>query len=48
MYKEMKKDKEISEDDLHKAQEKVQKTTDEYISKIDGVTSQKESEIMEI
>ncbi|MDD3471775.1 MAG: ribosome recycling factor [Desulfomonilaceae bacterium] len=48
MYKEMKKDKEISEDDLHKAQEKVQKTTDEYISKIDGVISQKESEIMEI
>ncbi len=48
LYKEMKKDKEISEDDLHKAQEKVQKTTDEYISKVDGVISQKEAEIMEI
>jgi ribosome recycling factor len=48
MYKEMKKDKEISEDDLHKAQEKVQKTTDEYITKVDGVIGQKEAEIMEI
>lgn len=48
LYKEMKKDKEISEDDLHKAQEKVQKTTDEYIIRVDAVIGQKEAEIMEI
>jgi ribosome recycling factor len=48
LYKEMKKDKEISEDDLHKAQEKVQKTTDEYITRVDAVIGQKEAEIMEI
>ncbi len=48
MYKEMKKEKTLSEDDLHKAQEKVQKTTDEFIAKVDVVIGQKEAEIMEI
>jgi ribosome recycling factor len=46
--KEMKKEKEISEDDLHKAQELVQKTTDQYIAKMDGIIAEKETEIMEI
>ena len=46
--KEMKKEKEISEDDLHKAQELVQKTTDQYIAKMDGIIAEKEAEIMEI
>ncbi len=48
MFKELKKDKEISEDDLHKAQDKVQKTTDEFIVKVDAVLVDKEKEIMEI
>ncbi|MGC8604529.1 MAG: ribosome recycling factor, partial [Desulfomonilaceae bacterium] len=48
LLKDLKKDKEISEDDLHKAQERVQKTTDEFISKVDLVIAEKESEIMEI
>lgn len=48
MLKEMKKAKDISEDDLHKAQERVQKTTDEAIAKVDSIVSEKESEIMEI
>ncbi len=48
MLKDMKKEKLVSEDDLHKAQEKVQKTTDEFITKIDGIVSEKEQEIMEI
>lgn len=48
MFKEMKKEKAISEDDQHKAQEKVQKTTDEFIAKVDVVIGQKEAEIMEI
>jgi ribosome recycling factor len=46
--KEMKKEKEISEDDLHKAQELVQKTTDQYIAKMDSIIAEKEVEIMEI
>jgi ribosome recycling factor len=48
ILKDFKKEKEISEDDLHKAQERVQKTTDDYIAKVDLVTAEKESEIMEI
>lgn len=48
LLKEMKKGKEIAEDDLHKAQERVQKTTDEAIARLDTIVAEKESEIMEI
>lgn len=46
--KTLKKDNEISEDDLFSAQEEVQKVTDRYIQKADEVLSAKEKEIMEI
>jgi ribosome recycling factor len=48
MLKEMKSEKEISEDQMRKVQERVQKTTDEYIAKVDAVAKEKEQEIMEI
>ncbi len=48
MLKEMKKDKEISEDEQRKGQELVQKTTDGFVAKIDSVVAEKEAEIMEI
>ncbi len=48
MLKDLKKDKEISEDDMHKGQERVQKDTDEFIARVDKVISEKEAEIMEI
>jgi ribosome recycling factor len=48
MLKDMKKEKLVSEDDVHKAQEQVQKITDEYIAKVDSVIIAKEAEIMEI
>jgi ribosome recycling factor len=47
LLKELKNEKEISEDDLFKAQEEVQKITDEYIKKVDQITAEKEKEIME-
>ncbi|MBF0496466.1 MAG: ribosome recycling factor [Deltaproteobacteria bacterium] len=47
MLKELKKDKGISEDELFKHQEKVQKLTDGYISQADKVCVDKEKEIME-
>ncbi|WP_028320700.1 ribosome recycling factor [Desulfatiglans anilini] len=47
LLKEMKNEKEISEDEMYRAQEQVQKVTDEFISAIDDVTSAKEKEIME-
>lgn len=45
--KELKNDKEISEDDLFRAQDEVQKVTDEFIKKIDELTAEKEKEIIE-
>jgi ribosome recycling factor len=46
--KSLKKDGDISEDDLYKFQDEVQKLTDKYIQKADGVLAAKEKEIMEI
>ena len=46
--KKMKKDKTISEDDMHKAQDEIQKITDSFIEKADEALKQKENEIMEI
>jgi ribosome recycling factor len=46
--RDMKKEKEITEDDLYRHQEEVQKVTDQYIGKIDEVLKEKETEIMEI
>ncbi|MFP4030510.1 MAG: ribosome recycling factor [Desulfococcaceae bacterium] len=47
MVKELKKESEISEDDAFKAQDEIQKITDEYIGKIDEVQAAKEKEILE-
>jgi ribosome recycling factor len=44
--KELKKDKQISEDEAFKAQDEVQKVTDDYIKKLDGLAAEKEKEIM--
>jgi len=47
MFKELKTEKEISEDDFYRSQDDVQKITDEFIKKIDEITSRKEKEIIE-
>ncbi|MFC1814885.1 ribosome recycling factor [Thermodesulfobacteriota bacterium] len=47
LLKGLKKDSEISEDDTFKAQEQVQKITDEHIKLIDDVYKEKEKEILE-
>ena len=44
--KDLKKDKEISEDDAHRAQDEVQKLTDDFIKKVDAQAAEKEKEIM--
>jgi len=46
--KDLEKEKEISEDDLKKGQEEVQKITDSYIAKVDDILTHKEKEIMEV
>ncbi len=47
MLKELKTEKEISEDALYRSQDDVQKITDEFIKKVDETTAQKEQEIIE-
>ncbi|HEY66576.1 MAG TPA: ribosome recycling factor [Caldilineae bacterium] len=46
--REFEKEKLISEDELHRALEEVQKLTDRYIERVDEVGKAKETEIMEI
>lgn len=46
--KKLEKNGEITEDELRSSTEDVQKLTDEYVAKIDGVTKDKEKEIMEV
>lgn len=46
--KDLKKNNSMSEDELHAAQDEVQKLTDTYIEKTDKVLAVKEKEIMEI
>ena len=48
MLKSMKKDKEISEDDMFRLQEEAQKETDNYIKQIDEIAAGKEKEVMEV
>ncbi|MGB5226242.1 MAG: ribosome recycling factor [Arenicellales bacterium] len=46
--KELLKDKDISEDDEHRAEEQVQKLTDSHVAIIDTLLKEKEEELMEI
>jgi ribosome recycling factor len=46
--KAMEKDKEISEDESRKAQEKIQKITDSHIAKVDELFSKKEEDILKV
>ncbi len=47
LLKDLKKESEISEDEMYKYQDKVQETTDEFIEKIDSIETEKEKEILE-
>ena len=46
--KKMKKNSEITEDDQKKAEEAIQKLTDNNIKEVDKITADKEKEIMEV
>lgn len=47
-FKELLKEKEISEDEERRAQDQIQKLTDQFVADIDKVTQAKEAELMEI
>jgi ribosome recycling factor len=46
--KKLEKDKEITQDDSKSAQENIQKITDKYISKVDTILKDKETEILKV
>jgi ribosome recycling factor len=47
-FKRLVKEKEISEDDERRAQEIVQKLTDQFVTEIDKLVAQKEAEMMKV
>ena len=47
-FKKMKKDSLITEDDQRKAEEEMQKATDNAIKEIDKIAAEKEKEIMSV
>lgn len=46
--KKMKKDKDISEDEMFRLQEEAQKATDAFVKQIDEIAAGKEKEVMEV
>lgn len=46
--KKLEREKHLSEDDIKKSQEEIQKLTDSYIAKVDDILAHKEREIMEV
>ena len=48
VYKTKQKASEITEDDLHNAEDEIQKLTDKYVGKIEEVVDDKEKEIMSL
>ena len=47
-FKELLKEKEISEDQEHQAQDEMQKLTDQFINEIEKILDQKEKDLMEV
>ena len=47
-FKDLLKEKDISEDEEHKAQDDIQKLTDAHVAEVDRVLAAKEAELMEI
>ena len=48
VFKKMKKDSEITEDDMARLEKDVQKTLDDTVASIDKMAATKEKEIMEV
>ncbi|MBD3611885.1 MAG: ribosome recycling factor [Hydrogenovibrio crunogenus] len=47
-FKNLNKDKEITDDELRQAEEQIQKATDEHVSQVDQMLAKKEESLMEI
>jgi len=47
-FKELLKEKEISEDEEHQAMDEIQKLTDGHVANIDKIVEEKEESLMEV
>jgi len=47
-FKDLLKEKEISEDESHQSEDSIQKLTDKHVTKVDEILTAKEAELMEI
>lgn len=47
-FKELLKEKEISEDDERRGQDRIQKLTDQFVAEVDKAMAQKEADLMEV
>jgi len=48
LFKEMEADRDITEDDLRKALDLVQKSTDGYVTRVDELSAARQKEVMEV
>jgi ribosome recycling factor len=48
MLRDLQREKEISEDEEHRAQEQLQKVTDSFVAQADSVGKEKEQELLEV
>ena len=46
--REMERESMISEDDLHRGQDRIQEITDEFVKRVDEIAREKDEEIMTI
>ena len=47
-FRQMERGKELSQDEMRKAQEQLQRLTDSYIGQMDSLRKEKEAEVMEV
>lgn len=48
IIKELEKEHSITEDDLHRGQDRIQRITDDHVKQVDEILARKEAEIMEV
>ena len=46
--KDLLKEKEITQDEEHRAEDDIQKLTDQFVAEVDKILEEKEAELMEI
>ncbi len=48
LLRELESEKEISEDEMHRSLDQVQKTTNDYVNRVDKLSEKKQADVMEV